>query len=337
MKKNIVFLFSFSLLIMLSCSRKIEYDNFPETHALVGEKLNMNNNLGRPYYIKINDNHLVIRDDQYETKFTIFNIDSLHNVSFIGHENKKLINPGPILIKMGQFFTYDNDKKKFISFYESEPDLSNSFLIPDQVIFDVVEVSDSIFLAVGVLSQKRFALINRQGNVYFKDVNYPITTNAKIPDYIKSIACLSKLTINPNCTRIAAATQYGELLQIFEIDLDIPQIKEISRYEKFLPEFSVKEINNALNYVPSQKTRWGYLSIASNEKQIYALYSGKLQKRGVFFDTGSIVHVFDWDGNCLKKYQLDRDVLSISLYDHYIYALYKMPNGEYDLIKYPLI
>lgn len=77
---------------------------------------------------------------------------------------------------------------------------------------------------------------------------------------------------------------------------------------------------NIRKTVPSMNPKNGFITSAVTSKYIYTLYSGKILKGRdpealMDFFTSDMIYVFDWKGNPIKKYKLDRKVRSIAIDD----------------------
>lgn len=93
---------------------------------------------------------------------------------------------------------------------------------------------------------------------------------------------------------------------------------------------------------PSKNPKNGFITSAVSSKYIYTLYSGKILKgknSEAFMDyfTSNMVYVFDWKGNPIKKYKLDREVSSIAIddKDEILYAG-SLDSKDSNIIKYAL-
>ena len=72
-------------------------------------------------------------------------------------------------------------------------------------------------------------------------------------------------------------------------------------------------------------------------KYVYGLYSGKnFKENGLETLAGTIIYVFDWNGEAIKKYELNVPVTLISVdnKDEMLYAFSNMPDPE--LIRFKI-
>lgn len=102
------------------------------------------------------------------------------------------------------------------------------------------------------------------------------------------------------------------------------------------------EAEDGLNYYVRRNT--SELIAATSSKRIFLLEidrdeNGKTAEDRIGPSRGDIVHVYDWNGNFIKDYKLDRLVLYIfaSPSDNKLYAMYENHDtGEQDIIRYDL-
>ncbi|MFC4871158.1 BF3164 family lipoprotein [Negadavirga shengliensis] len=76
-----------------------------------------------------------------------------------------------------------------------------------------------------------------------------------------------------------------------------------------------EEPGGIVRTVPQEDAKYCFVSGATSEKYIYALYSGNLRSATEFIDPAlaDTVYVFDWKGNPVKKLTLDHSVRSIAV------------------------
>jgi len=329
-------------LLALACERK-ERSGAPETVFLKSETMDVSEHLGRAFGIFSVYPHLVFRDDQVDTKLTVFNMENDPLVPvYTGHSGqgpRELTNPGPIIPDSNRFLIYDAGKMKLLScrldnLGSPDHELQEEISIGTQGIVDIKKISRDAFLAVGIFPENRFLLIDATGKTVGKTGSYPIPLGNH-PEYIRGIACQSMLATHTEKRVAAVAMRYGGHIQFYAFGQGEDEPKLLSERSVFLPEYTTNNHNGSPNFSPTEKTRWGYLSITSDDRYVYALYSGKLQAPGTDFYRGNLVHVFDWEGNFVRILELDKAVSSITGAPGRLYALYGGENGS-DIAEYPV-
>jgi len=336
-------LFPLVALLALACKQK-ERSGSPETVFLKSETMGVSEHLGRPFTIFSMGRHLVVKDDQVDTKLTLFDLGKKPIVPVYagrsGQGPRELVGPGSLIPDSNRFLIYDGGKMKLLScrldnLGSPDHDLQEEISIDQQAVIDIKKISRDVFLAVGVFPENRFMLIDGSGKITGKSGAYPVPLGVGTPDYVRGIACQSMLATHTEKRIAAVAMRYGEHIQFYQLGEGERDLKLISERSVFLPEYTTNNHNGSPNFSPSEKTRWGYLSITSDDRYVYALYSGKLQAQGTDFYRGNLAHVFDWEGNFVRILELDKAVSSIARGQDRLYALYTGENG-YDIAEYPV-
>lgn len=332
-------------LFVFGCKQK-DRSGAVETVLLKSRTMNFNEALGKAYAIDLIGNQLIVRDDQVDTKLTIFDLDSDAKkpvyTGYVGQGPGELTNPGPMIMDAHQFLLYDGSKMKLLSFQLDSLKIPNykpqeAVSVKESGIIDIKKISKDMFLAVGVFPENRFLLINIRGETVGRLGTYPIALTGDMPEYVRAIAAQSMLTTNLEKNRSATAMRYGEHIQFhaFNLSNTLSEAKLLNEHNAFLPEYTTKDYDGSANFKPTDKTRWGYLSLSSNADFVYALYSGKPQIPGTKFYQGNQVHVLDWTGRLVKKIELDKEAISITCNQSELYSLLEGENG-YEIVKYKL-
>ncbi len=151
----------------------------------------------------------------------------------------------------------------------------------------------------------------------FKKVNYdttnPLYTSKSFPG---KFDCIS-----PDGTKIAFGMAYMPVYGILDLissDFKVFRIKGLKRFST-----SVKN--------------WHFCNLVSDNEYIYSLYYG-LDISDPYSDRGSsTLFVFDWDGNLISQYVLDKYVTEINLTNETLYfshrngVLFKLPISRLSL------
>ncbi|MCT3745949.1 hypothetical protein BAS06_06660 [Elizabethkingia miricola] len=86
-------------------------------------------------------------------------------------------------------------------------------------------------------------------------------------------------------------------------------IKILHSQESFGPIMTVTKLKRGFSIEENEKTKYAYLSIATNKKYIYGLYSGNYEGK----TTSNRILIFNWDGKFIKEVILDREVSKINI------------------------
>lgn len=107
-----------------------------------------------------------------------------------------------------------------------------------------------------------------------------------------------RITVRPNGRRLATATRFGMLMEIFEVETDTMERIALRRFYK-------PSMENGGNY-GTDDCIWGASGICSTNKYIYILYYDvpideiDISKR--------VLGVFDWAGDEVCKYEFDENI-----------------------------
>ncbi|MDD4032271.1 MAG: BF3164 family lipoprotein [Bacteroidales bacterium] len=332
--------------LLVSCDHYNSEKEFNNTYLIKGKDLNISNKIKRPISFKIIDNYLIFKDNQKGKELTIFDLNDFSKQYYLGKTGEgpgEIINAGPLSSGKHSFYLFDYGKRILSKFltdsldredYKGEEIFKNN----EYTYTDVALINDTCYLAVGVFPDFRFRLIDSHGNVFLKDIEYPIENTEKKLFHIRGMAYLSIIRAHPKQPRFAAADRYGGSLSVYNIDFQSFSISKINGFDLFFPQFETYNYNGTPNFKPNESTRWGYLSLSVTDERIYALYSGKNQKKGISYQQGNIIHVFNWEGNPLYRLTLDKEVRHIDVDSSRktLYALYENNIGDFEVAQYAL-
>ena len=346
MRRNCLsFLISGLFLMMLfSGYRAPEVSLFPVTVSLKGKMLSVGENLGKLHSIEAVDDYLILTDNHKSTLYTILKTDG----SYCFHFGRKGKGPGEMLqasgvkmIRNGHLILSDGYKLYrhcLDSLYQSidHPIPTRQPEIGDTHIW-VADLSDSLFVATGLFSNgKRFKFIDYSGTSLAYIGDYPLEKETDLPFNVIGSAFMSIMTSHPTANRFAVGTNYGAMLDVLAWDLQDLSLERIGGICEYKPQVTSRSYQGTPNFVPNEKTRWGYINMDSDSDYIYALYSGRFQREGMPYWLGNTIHVFDWDGNPVCRINLDKDVRDIAVVQGKLYAMYEDAEIGYQIIEYVL-
>ncbi len=332
------------LAIYFSACNPQEATLFPTTISLKGKMLSVGDSLGRVHSLEAVDGYLIFTDEVDQTQYTILKPD----LSYCFHFAKKGQGPGEMtqasgvkMIRNGHLTLSDGYRlyrHSLDSLYCSidQPVSSPKSDKVDTHIW-VTDLSDSLFIATGTFPNgKRFKFFDFKGTPLAYVGDYPLEEKTDLPFYVVGISFLSIMTSHPVTNRFAVGTNYGGMLDVMEWNATDHSLNRIGGVCEFKPQVTSKNIQGTPNFVPNEKTRWGYINMDSDANYIYALYSGRYQINGTPYWFGNTIHVFDWNGTPVCRINLDKDVRDIAVMKNKLYALYQDADIGYDVIEYVL-
>jgi hypothetical protein len=217
-----------------------------------------------------------------------------------------------------------------------ENDSVRKVLLDKPFIQQAIKCNDSLLVGVGML-EKRYALFNSAGKFKSVKYDYPDLSDKNWTFHLKSIEYQNDLVVNSIGSRIAEASLYCDNIGFFAVKgTDINKFKE---YQSYSPDLENRSSGDMRVLHPKESTKFGYLDICAQGNHVYCLYSGKTikesrRKGGPFH--GSTIRVFDFDGNPVVSYKLDRDVFkfTVDTQEETIYAIVHTPEAE--IVKFQL-
>lgn len=329
MKKTFGFFWILVISITLfSCENHTkEKSVFPKEKNTVLENITLKEQLGIVFFMKSLDNYLVVTEKNIDTQIQL--IDKTTKEAYLfGLQGN---GPGRFLQAYGiipgdynHFEVFDVQKRSLFNInIDSVINLKSSYF-PEIMMKEVPSfpmsvdrLSDSLYVSIGLSSGlKRFTLIDKNGEVISMEGDLPEKKHKQTSDFVHAFAYYGKLTTNRKENKIAICTNYAGIVQFY--DCKTNDVKLIKEHNLFLADYTEKEGNFAAN----AETRWGYLSIDSNDKYVFALYSGlkQVENPDGAFMKGNAVHVFDWNGNPVCKLLLNEEIDVICVDDAHLYG-----------------
>lgn len=138
----------------------------------------------------------------------------------------------------------------------------------------------------------------------------------------------SRITISSDKKRLAYSTNFGAILEIFDLT---PQKITLNTIKGFYrPVYTLDK--NTPRSIPGE-TVWGFIDLYATDKHIYTIFSGSKNPK----DTKNIA-VFDWKGNCLDLYTTDYrlEKICVDETNRKIYANGLDPNLETVIVTFEI-
>ena len=166
-----------------------------------------------------------------------------------------------------------------------------------------------IALNRGGEGESMFILADSTGKTINTFFEYPYKNKderERFDNRTRFFAYQGSIATNPSKTKFAYAAYYGDLIHFYSIGNNT--IQSIAKIENEYPLYNGRNstiqggVMRGVMFSPECLS--GYINIYATEQFVYALFNGtKLEDRK--FDEGSILRIFDWNGNLIKVYDLD--------------------------------
>ncbi len=338
------------VLFTISCkeekqNKKNLFKSFNKTIKLhKGEILNMPKDiLMNPSKILAYDSLLIVKD-KYDGKcLSLINLNTKTLVKrFLnrGKGHKEIVQAGAlsksaiehefIVLDIAKnsllFFNIDSMLKynKF-EYYKSIPLAKEK----GEVFFTASFVTNDKIVGTGINEKGRYMIADTTGQVIFKGLEYPYAEK-NIDFYLKGMGYQAVLTTNIHNHKFATATLNGEILEIGQYNNN--KLKIIDRIGSVMSKYHKND-----TYVFQKNAKFGFCGLTSDNKFIYALYSGKsLEKNGYDVMNCEKFFVANWNGKpiALCKMQEKLTMIAIDSKGKYLYGV---ENGsDIKLIRYKI-
>lgn len=158
-----------------------------------------------------------------------------------------------------------------------------------------------------------YASIDRNGNILgsVPVENFKSTEALSVLER-SSMFTSSFFSMRPDNKKGVCSTICGGIFSIFDADSNV--IRETGRKIWFEPKVTKSNVERLLSPKHEQDDIRGFCSACSDMHYIYLLFSGKKLSNSddPSFQCRHLL-VYDWDGNPVRRYELEKDVCSIHL------------------------
>lgn len=302
------------------------YEDFPRTQVLKAKELPLDTAVFRyPFRIRIQGGVAAVLDLHGADHFChLFRYPEFRHIASFG---KRGDSPDDMLSAEnlrwnGHFlWTLDANKGELTRFVlsESRDSLQRDEAVPlDKKLLralDFVQYDDSTFIIPDYSGDSRFCMVGRKGELLRKFGTIPTANDDALAHSRPALAQAwrSFIDYNPRNGTLAAATQLGEVFEIYNLRDTATHVVRIGPHGE--PEFQV-----AKGYgIPTGIM--GFSDVQVTDSAVYAVFHGRSFKEinrsaqnGIHLpDGGQYIYVFSLQGEPLMKYVLDRCIYGISV------------------------
>jgi len=300
--KNSITLLFLSFFLFISCDHKhkeyakgvLFYSGFPHERELIGEVIELDTALLRyPFRIRIEGDRAIVMDlhglDHYGHLFQYPGFQYLSSFGKRGDSPTEMLSMENFRLQNHETVTLDED-----------------ILRP----LDFAIYNDSMFIIPDYSGENRLCRVNRNGRLIDKIGIIPTIDEKALENARPALAQAwrSFLDYNPNNGILAAVTQLGEVVEVYNLK-DSTHIIRIGEHGE--PEFKVSDGYGMPTGI------MGFSDVQVTDSAIYTVFHGTSFKEiarqsGRLPDGGKYIYVFSLEGEPLCKYVLD----------HYIYGIW---------------
>jgi hypothetical protein len=185
-------------------------------------------------------------------------------------------------------------------------------------------IANNRYVATGIYDDCHLMLLDEKGTPLkgFGEWPYQDEQERKVPGKIRASVYQGKLEVSPSKDKLVFAVTSGDMLYFYRV-LPNGELELISKQE-----------NAYAHYDHTSGAHYGtaphhYIDACTTEDYVYTLYSGRnLKEHGMSCFQGNLIRVYDWEGNLVKKLQLDIDIkqMAVSKDNRKIYAIADLPD-----------
>lgn len=330
--KTYIFIATCLLALLFSCSTK------KEQKEVVVQSLKHELLMGDEYLIgRVSD--MTLMNDSIPV---VINVASDKIFQVLDHSRKKLIEVGNVgqgpddfLLSFGllpsaanAFSVSDINRRRFSTVYLNPED--DSWRVEHHFKYDSImhiyikPIANNRYVATGIYDDCHLMLLDEKGTPLkgFGEWPYQDEQEKKVPGTTRARVYQGKLEVSPSKDKLVFAVTSGDMLYFYRI-LPNGELELISKQE-----------NAYAHYDHSSGAHYGtalhhHLDACTTEDYVYTLYSGRsLKEHGMSCFQGNLIRVYDWEGNLVKKLQLDIDVkqMAVSKDNRKIYAIADLPD-----------
>jgi len=269
--------------------------------------------------IACNSKYVLIADNKTEFVFHLLRKDG----SYIGSYGKKGLGGNEFILissleryRGDTFLAYDINKRKAfeLSVSQEKESLHWRELFADDSIFhvNILPIRDR-FVTSGFYQDYRLYVLNKRGEIehgFFeqpyrneKERNYSPVSRSQVYQGIMSTDFSGR--------HIVRALLNANIISFYDVEKD----GTLNCIKENIESYPAYDYNENGDYEGiSANSKICYLSVCSNDKYVYALYSGKTFRKSINDSSQSkVIYVYDWKGRIVKIINVDKSLSKICM------------------------
>ena len=321
---------------------------FPITEELKGCTIPIDSAMFRyPYRLEVRKDRVVIEDlhgpDHYYHLFTYPDFRYLSSFGKRGEAPDEMQTVDDFFWNGQSLWALDNIKSELVRWElnKTRDGMIRAERIKlDKATFralDIVPFQNNSFLIPNYSGDSRFCQVDRNGKLIKKWGEIPTERKEDLQKYPYAFGYgwRSFIDYSPKTGTLVAATQFGEVLEIWNVKKDTHQVLKGKLGE---PEFEIRP-----EYaIPAGAV--GHNDIQVTDRAIYVIYRGVLlkeeyqayQKGKPLPSGGKTIRVFSLEGEPMKEYKLDHSVSGIWVMEEEGKMLALDVNSSEPIVEYTL-
>ncbi len=299
------------LILITSCSQDNDrYREFAETITVVTQQHDFEGVYMRyPYRIKFSDVSMYVMDlhggDYFCHEFIYPSMEFVRSFAKKGKGPDELTNIATFAFDNRGTVHILNDYGRKMYTYDQENDQTELLTeLPEEMLFypNFVFYDDTTFIITDYYGKCRWFFVDHHGKIGRREGVIPEKYRVdNVPEAALGQAWNAFTSYNPHNGILALATQFGEVLEIYDLRNNNVIIKIGPGGEPVCKYKGSEAYPIGI---------MGYSDVFVGEQAIYALYWGhefdKIITDEITVQGGNYIHVFNLKGKPLRRYQLDR-------------------------------
>ena len=347
MQKNL-FILTVSIFTVLVSNAQYSEITFPISEELIGRTIPVDSVMFRyPYRLEVRKDRVVIEDlhglEHYYHLFTYPEFRYLSSFGKRGEAPDEMQTVDDFRWNGQTLWALDNIKSELVRWElnESRDKMIRSERIKlDKATFralDIVPFQNNSFLIPNYSGDSRFCQVDRNGKLIKKWGEIPTERKEDLQKYPYAFGYgwRSFIDYSPKTGTLVAATQFGEVLEIWNVKKDTHKVLKGKLGE---PEFEI------LSEYAIPTGAVGHNDIQVTDCAIYVIYRGismkdemlARQKGKPLPSGGKTVRVFSLEGEPLREYKLDHSVSGIWVMEEEDKMLALDVNSNEPIVEYTI-
>ena len=351
--KRFAYILSIGISAIISCTDSPgtyypRYSTFPNEKAISARVIELDTALFRyPFRVAVKDSIAIVMDlhnaDNYFHAFTYPNWKHIVSFGKRGEGPEEMLSAENIRWHGQSLWGLDAGKSVLTKYDFTS---SGCSIVPQKVInmdadmlrvLDFVMVDDFTFIVPDGSGSSRFCWVNYQGKLLRRTGQIPSANAEALQNARPALAQAwrSFIDYNPRNGVLAAVTQLGEVLEVFNLK-DSTHVVRIGPHGE--PEFKISQGYGIPTGI------MGFSDVQVADSAIYAVFHGRSFKeiaqnvqQGVYLpDGGRYIYVFSLTGEPLCRYVLDHYVYGISVDEQKGIILATDVNKDDPIIEYSM-
>lgn len=315
--------------ILYSCSEKeknsLNDERFPINNKLLASDFSLpDDSIGNPMAMLVVDTLLILDDQSKGYLYKVINLKTERIIAHLGSVGK---GPGEFL--QPTLFELIPGRKPVLGIYDRrtwaysemhlDSALENRSYLP-KVRFgkfhtnysSVSKLKDNVFVGTGIFNN-RYAIANDSGRIVSYAMEYPYKGEFKRATAADiAFAFQGQIKVKPDGKKFVLTIFNSPNAEI--VSFNNGKLSKLVDLYYGAPSFVPESGNGVISVNFKAENAWGFIDVSVSDKFIYLLYSGRTRKeyRSSFWASNTVL-VYDWDGNPIAKYALDRDVKAIAV------------------------